>query len=144
MTRNGQRLLLLIDSEPAQRRLVAAIASRRGWRTIFADDAESALATLGTPDGLAVDAILLDHPASDADAAILIAELRARRPHMPILVLAANGSVAAAVGAMRAGASDFLVKPIASERLLAALEAKQEAARLLASDPTAPQQALHK
>ncbi|WP_294257136.1 sigma-54 dependent transcriptional regulator [uncultured Sphingomonas sp.] len=122
MTRNGQRLLLLIDSEPAQRRLVAAIASRRGWRTIFADDAESALATLGTPDGLAVDAILLDHPASDADAAILIAELRARRPHMPILVLAANGSVAAAVGAMRAGASDFLVKPIASERLLAALE----------------------
>ncbi|SFK22391.1 DNA-binding transcriptional response regulator, NtrC family, contains REC, AAA-type ATPase, and a Fis-type DNA-binding domains [Sphingomonas sp. NFR04] len=123
MTRNGQRLLLLIDSEPAQRRLVAAIASRRGWRTIFADDAESALASLGTPDGLAVDAILLDHPASDADAAILIAELRARRPHMPILVLAANGSVAAAVGAMRAGASDFLVKPIASERLLAALEA---------------------
>jgi DNA-binding NtrC family response regulator len=122
MTRNGQRLLLLIDSEPAQRRLVAAIASRRGWRTIFADDAESALAMLGTPDGLAVDAILLDHPASDADAAILIAELRARRPHMPILVLAANGSVAAAVGAMRAGASDFLVKPIASERLLAALE----------------------
>ncbi|NLS29306.1 Transcriptional regulatory protein ZraR [Sphingomonas sp. S2M10] len=122
MTRNGQRLLLLIDSEPAQRRLVAAIASRRGWRTIFADDAEGALATLGTPDGLAVDAILLDHPASDADAAILIAELRARRPHMPILVLAANGSVAAAVGAMRAGASDFLVKPIASERLLAALE----------------------
>ncbi|OAN64816.1 sigma-54-dependent transcriptional regulator [Sphingomonas sp. TDK1] len=122
MTRNGQRLLLLIDSEPAQRRLVAAIASRRSWRTIFADDAEGALATLGTPDGLAVDAILLDHPASDSDAAFLIAELRARRPHLPILVLAANGSVAAAVGAMRAGASDFLVKPIASERLLAALE----------------------
>ncbi|WP_084583757.1 sigma-54-dependent transcriptional regulator [Sphingomonas azotifigens] len=122
MTRNGQRLLLLIDSEPAQRRLVAAIASRRGWRTIFADDAEGALATLGTPDGLAADAVLLDHPASDADAAILIAELRARRPHLPVLVLAANGSVAAAVGAMRAGASDFLVKPIAAERLLAALE----------------------
>lgn len=122
MTRNGQRLLLLIDSEPAQRRLVAAIASRRGWRTVFADDAEGALTTLGTPDGLAVDAILLDHPASDSDAAVLIAELRARRPHLPILVLAANGSVAAAVGAMRAGASDFLVKPIASERLLAALE----------------------
>ncbi|WP_294334679.1 sigma-54 dependent transcriptional regulator [uncultured Sphingomonas sp.] len=122
MTRNGQRLLLLIDSEPAQRRLVAAIASRRSWRTLFADDAESALATLGTPDGMAVDAILLDHPESDDDATALIADLRARRPHLPILVLAANGSVAAAVGAMRAGASDFLVKPIAGERLLAALE----------------------
>jgi len=122
MTRNGQRLLLLIDSEPAQRRLVAAIASRRSWRTLFADDADSALATLGTPDGMAVDAILLDHPDSDSEANALIADLRARRPHLPILVLAANGSVAAAVGAMRAGASDFLVKPIAAERLLTALE----------------------
>ena len=77
MTRNGQRLLLLIDSEPAQRRLVAAIASRRSWRTLFADDAENALAILGTPDGMAVDAILLDHPESDADATALIADLRA-------------------------------------------------------------------
>ncbi|MHA6718764.1 sigma-54-dependent transcriptional regulator [Sphingomonas sp. RS6] len=123
MTRNGQRLLLLIDAETAQRRLVAAIASRRGWRTLFADDAESAIATLNTPDGIALDAIILDHPASDADAVSLIADLRARRPQLPILVLAANGSVAAAVNAMRAGATDFLVKPIASERLLAALDA---------------------
>jgi DNA-binding NtrC family response regulator len=123
MTRNGQRLLLLIDDEPAQRRLVAAIASRRGWRTVFAGDPETAIATLGTPDGMALDAIILDHPATDSDAASLILELRARRPQLPILVLTANGSVAAAVGAMRAGATDFLVKPIASERLLAALEA---------------------
>ncbi|MBC9034330.1 sigma-54-dependent Fis family transcriptional regulator [Sphingomonas sp. JC676] len=123
MTRNGQRLLLLIDDEPAQRRLVAAIASRRGWRTIFAGDPETAIATLGTPDGMALDAIILDHPASDSDAASLILELRARRPQLPILVLTANGSVSAAVGSMRAGATDFLVKPIASERLLAALEA---------------------
>jgi DNA-binding NtrC family response regulator len=123
MTRNGQRLLLLIDAEAAQRRLVAAIASRRGWRTIFAGDPETAIATLGTPDGMSLDAIILDHPASDADAASLIADLRARRPQLPILVLAANGSVATAVNAMRAGATDFLVKPIASQRLLAALDA---------------------
>ena len=46
MTRNGQRLLMLIDDEPAQRRLVAAIAARRGWRTIFAGDPETAIAML--------------------------------------------------------------------------------------------------
>jgi len=123
MTRNGQRLLMLIDDEPAQRRLVAAIAARRSWRTIFAAEAETAIATLGTPDGMSLDAVILDHPASDHDAATLITELRTRRPGLPILVLTANGSVAAAVSAMRAGATDFLVKPIASERLLAALEA---------------------
>ena len=123
MTRNGQRLLLLIDDEPAQRRLVSALAARAGWRSIFASDGEMALAQLGTQDGMQLDAILLDHWAPDANAAPLIAELRERRPALPILLLTANGSVAHAVAAMRAGATDFLVKPLAPERLLAALEA---------------------
>ncbi|MHA0317652.1 sigma-54-dependent transcriptional regulator [Sphingomonas melonis] len=123
MTRNGQRLLLLIDDEPAQRRLVSALAARAGWRSIFAADGEMALAQLGTQDGMQLDAILLDHWAPDADAGPLIAELRERRPALPILMLTANGSVAHAVAAMRAGATDFLVKPLAPERLLAALEA---------------------
>ena len=123
MTRNGQRLLMLIDDEPAQRRLIAAIAGRRGWRTIFAGDAEVAIAMLGTPDGMALDGILLDSWSPDADTAALIGELRARRPALPILMLTANNSVAAAVEAMRAGATDFLVKPLGPERLLAALDA---------------------
>ncbi|MBA15162.1 MAG: sigma-54-dependent Fis family transcriptional regulator [Sphingomonas sp.] len=122
MTRNGQRLLMLIDDEPAQRRLVAAITARRGWRTIFAGDPETAIATLGTPDGMALDAILLDDWSSDCDAGMLIEQLRARRPQLPILTLTANGSVACAVSAMRAGATDYLVKPLAPERLLTALE----------------------
>ena len=123
MTRNGQRLLMLIDEEPAQRRLVAAIAARRGWRAVFANDGEMAIAMLGTQDGMQLDAILLDHWAPEADATALITELRARRPALPVLMLTANGSVAHAVAAMRAGATDFLVKPLAPERLLSALDA---------------------
>ena len=123
MTRNGQRLLLLIDDEPAQRRLVAALAARGGWRAIFAQDGEMGVATLGTQDGMQLDAILLDHGSPPADAAATIAALRERRPALPILMITANGSVAEAVAAMRSGATDFLVKPLAPERLLAALEA---------------------
>jgi DNA-binding NtrC family response regulator len=70
-----------------------------------------------------LNAIVLDHWSPDADATGLLSELRARRPALPILMLTANGSVAAAVEAMRAGASDFLVKPIGAERMLAALDA---------------------
>ena len=123
MTRSGERLLMLIDEEPAQRRLVAAIAARRAWRTLLANDGGAGIAALATPDGMALDAVIIDHAAPDADSAALIAELRARRPRLPILMLTAHDSVAAAVAAMRAGATDFLVKPIAAERLLAALEA---------------------
>ncbi|KQU52879.1 Fis family transcriptional regulator [Sphingomonas sp. Leaf339] len=123
MTRNGQRLLLLIDDEPAQRRLVAALASRGGWRSIFAADFEQAIATLGTQDGMQLDAVMIDHHAADTDVTRLIAELRERRPALPIMLLTANGSADQAVAAMRSGATDFLVKPLAPERLLAALEA---------------------
>lgn len=121
--RNGQRLLLLIDHEPAQRRLVAALAARGGWRVIFAADGEMAIATLGTQDGMQLDAIVLDHASPDTEATALITALRERRPALPILILAANGSVAHAVSAMRAGATDFLVKPLAPDRFLAALDA---------------------
>ena len=123
MTRNGQRLLLLIDDEPAQRRLVSALAARGGWRSLFAADAETGIATLGTQDGMQLDAVLIDHWAPRGETVALIAALRTRRPALPILMLTADGSVEHAVDAMRAGATDFLVKPLAPDRLLAALEA---------------------
>ena len=123
MTRNGQRLLMLIDDEPARRRVVAALAARGGWRTLFASDGETGIATLGTQDGMQLDAILLDHPAHYADPAPLIGELKRRRPALPVLMLTGDGSVAHAVAAMRAGATDFLVRPLAPERLLSALDA---------------------
>lgn len=90
MTPTGMRLVMLIDDEPAQQRLVSALAARAGWRTIFAADSETAIAMLGTRDGM---------------------------------MLTAVSDVGTAVAAMRAGATDFLVKPVAPERLLAALEA---------------------
>jgi DNA-binding NtrC family response regulator len=124
MAPNGTRMVMLVDDEPAQVRLVSALAARAGWRSIVAGDPEIAIAMLGTRDGMMLDAILIDRPGEDVGA--LIAELRARRPALPILLLTANESVDIAVSAMRAGASDFLVKPIAPERLLAALVAAVE------------------
>lgn len=127
MAHNGTPLLMLIDDEPAQRRLVAALAARAGWRTIFANDGETAIAMLGTQDGMRLDAILLDHWIPDFDAARLITDIKERRPALPLLILTAHNSVAVAVEAMRAGATDFLSKPIAPDRLLAALAAASSA-----------------
>jgi DNA-binding NtrC family response regulator len=121
MAPSGTRMLMLVDDEPAQVRLVSALAARAGWRTLAVCDNETAIATLGTRDGMMLDAILIDR--WNSEAAGLIAELRARRPALPILVLTATDSVAVAVEAMRAGATDFLVKPLAAERLIAALDA---------------------
>lgn len=121
MSEPEDRLLMLIDDEPAQCRLVTALAAREGWRTIIARDAETAIATLGTRQGMQLHAIVLDQSVPGDDACGLIAELKARRPALPILMLTTSSSPLLAVEAMRAGATDYLVKPVAPDRLLQAL-----------------------
>lgn len=115
------RLVMLIDDEPAQSRLITAIAARDGWRTIVASDAETAIAMLGTREGMNLSAIMLDQWVPGDDACALIAELKERRPALPILMLTTSASPLLAVEAMRAGACDYLVKPISPDRLMEAL-----------------------
>ena len=114
------RSLLLVDADAAERRLVAAIAARAGWSVVGAADIETAVALLQGPHGREVRAALL----STWDAATgpaLIAALREKHRELPVLVLAADQDRALALDAMRAGASDYLVKPVAPERMLEAL-----------------------
>ncbi|TDW68672.1 DNA-binding NtrC family response regulator [Novosphingobium sp. PhB55] len=121
MAEQEQRLLMLIDDEPAQSRLISALAAREGWRTVIARDSETAIATLGTRQGMQLSAIILDQWVPGDDACALIAELKSRRPALPILMLTASTSPLLAVEAMRAGAADYLVKPVAPDRLMHAL-----------------------
>ena len=125
------RLLMLIDDEPAQSRLIAAIAAREGWRTLVVKDSETAIATLGTRQGMQLSAIILDQWVPGDDACSLIEELKSRRPAMPILMLTTSASPLLAVEAMRAGATDYLIKPVAPDRLMQALRSatKREAPR---------------
>ncbi|HSG34199.1 MAG TPA: sigma-54 dependent transcriptional regulator [Sphingomonadaceae bacterium] len=121
MAEPEQRLLMLIDDEPAQSRLITALASREGWRTLVVNDSETAIATLGTREGMKLDAIILDQWVPGDDACNLIAELKSRRPSLPVLMLTTSASPLLAVEAMRAGATDYLVKPVAPDRLMHAL-----------------------
>jgi len=116
-----QRLLMLIDDEPAQSRLITALAAREGWRTVVVRDSETAIATLGTRQGMMLSAIILDQWVPGDQACELIAELKQRRPAIPILMLTTSTSPLLAVEAMRAGATDYLVKPVAPDRMMQAL-----------------------
>lgn len=120
---NGSPLLMLIDDEPAQKRLVSALAARSGWRTIYASDHATALATLGTRDGMHLDAVLIDQWNANIKLVDIISQIREERSSLPILILTSQNNVHDAVEAMRAGASDYLAKPIAPDRLLGALNA---------------------
>ena len=128
MREEPTRSLLLLDSNADERRLVSAIAARAGWSVVGAADEETALALLQGPHGREVQAVLLGSWDSERGAH-LIAALRQRRSDLAVIVLSTGDTVSTAVEAMRAGASDFLVRPVASERLLEALAANADRRR---------------
>ncbi len=134
MIESQERLLMLIDDEPAQSRLISTLAAREGWRTVIVRDSESALTTLGSRQGMQLGAILLDQWVPGDDACALIAEMKARRPGIPILMLTTSANPLLAVEAMRAGASDYLVKPVSPDRVMLALRS--------ATTPIAPREEL--
>lgn len=114
-------LLMLVDDEPAQRRLTSALAAKAGWRVHCVNTAEEAIATLGTRTGMQLSSVLIDDWTPGLELSSLVREIAQRRAALPILVLTANDNPTLAVEAMRAGACDFLIKPISSDRLCAAL-----------------------
>jgi DNA-binding NtrC family response regulator len=122
------RSLLLLDANPEERRLISAIAGRAGWSVVGAADEEMALALLQGPHGREVLAVLLGSWDVEKGPQ-LVRALREDRQNLPVLVLSHGDTVSVAVDAMRAGASDFLVRPVAPERLLEALAANADRRR---------------
>lgn len=128
MREEPTRSLLLLDSNPEERRLISAIAGRAGWSVVGAADEEMAVALLQGPHGREVQAALLGSWDSERSPELITA-LREHRSNLPIIVLSYGDTVSVAVDAMRAGASDFLVRPVAPERMLEALAANADRRR---------------
>lgn len=129
------RTLLLIDANADERRLISAVAARAGWSAIGATDTETATGLLQGPHGREVRAAILGSWDS-GESPGLLAALRDIRDNLAVIVLSRSDNVATAVEAMRGGASDFLVRPVAPERLLEALAANADRRR--ASGELAP------
>ena len=122
MATENSSLLLLVDEEPAQARAIAALAQREGWRTSAVADCEAALAKLASPEGKDVATVLFDTKLTGDKATDFIRKVKDARPKVVVLMLTASGAPLLAVEAMRAGASDYLVKPVVPERFSSALK----------------------
>ena len=129
------RLVLVVDDDPVQRRLVEAALAKAGHEPVCAEGGEAALAAMEGPRGGDIAVVVLDLMMPDVDGLEVLARMRARGIAVPVIVQTARGSIDTAVQAMRAGAFDFVVKPAAPERLQAAVanamkvEAHEDAAR---------------
>ncbi len=78
---------------------------------------ESALLRLEANDRIPVRLLILDLVMPDVDGMAVLTRMRQRGLSTPAIVQTAHGSIEAVISAMRAGAQDFVVKPVGAERL---------------------------
>ncbi|MGI9426893.1 MAG: sigma-54-dependent transcriptional regulator [Hyphomicrobiaceae bacterium] len=109
--------VLIVDDDPAQRRILETVIRRLGYETKAAASGEQALDILLGPDSSSISLVLLDLVMPGTDGMAVLEKVQDKPEVPPIIVETANGSIDAAINAMRAGAIDFVVKPASPERL---------------------------
>jgi DNA-binding NtrC family response regulator len=113
--------ILIADDDAVQRRLVENMVQRCGYETLVVDSGDAAIALLTAPDATAVDGVVLDLVMPGLDGMGVLAKIREAGLNIPVIVQTAHGGIDNVVSAMRAGAHDFVVKPVGIERLQVSL-----------------------
>src|SRR5712672_2517273 len=112
--------VLIVAADPVARRLVENMVSRAGYEPVTAEGGDLALAIL-TGGKTRIDCVVLDLVMPDLDGLGVLAKMREAELDVPVIVQTAHGGIDNVVSAMRAGAVDFVVKPVGAERLQVSL-----------------------
>jgi len=110
--------VLVVDDEREMCEAIAAGLGPRGFEIESHTSGEAALAALDTAE---VDVVLTDLNMRGMDGLALCERVVASRPDVPVVVITAFGSLETAIAAIRAGAYDFITKPVKMEALAVAL-----------------------
>ena len=114
--------VLIIDDELALRQIIAATVRRAGYSVDMAEGVKDAAAKLVRGD---VDLAICDIKMEDGDGVELVRSMKSAGVPTLFIMVTAFASVQTAVEALRAGAMDYMVKPIDSEELLYRLRQAQ-------------------
>lgn len=125
--------VLIIDDEAAVRQILSSIVTRAGHTVDTASNVKEAASRLVRGD---VDLALCDIRMPDGDGVDLVRSFRGTCIDTQFIMVTAFASMETAVEALRAGASDYMVKPIRAEELTHRL-AQAEAVRGLQAENTA-------
>ncbi|HRO04023.1 MAG TPA: response regulator, partial [Terricaulis sp.] len=122
------KTILIVDDDPAQRRLLQAAVERNGFLTRAAENGVQAVEAVDKHAD--IDAVLLDLVMPGMSGQEALKEIRMRRGDLPCIVLTASGGIDTVVQAMQAGASDFFVKPASPERIMVSIRNALEMSNL--------------
>ena len=123
----NEPLILVVEDDPVQRRLVRQNLEARGFPVIEASSRKEALqAVLREP----VDVAVVDYKLGDETGIDAIKDMLAANPLVTPIMVTAYGNIERAVEAVRAGAYDYIVKPLDFEKFLLVLERAAERQKL--------------
>ena len=111
----GAGCILVVDDEPAIRRLLRTTPQAHDYSIV---EAATAAAALAAQLEARPDAIILDLGLPDRDGLEVITEIRRSSP-VPILILSSRDDERGKVAALDAGADDYITKPFGADELLA-------------------------
>jgi DNA-binding NtrC family response regulator len=130
--------ILVIDDDPVQRRLLKNTIERHGYTPHLAENGRVGIEYLKS-SGANIDVVVLDLMMPEMNGLEFMDAIARMGTDIPIIVQTGQGGIETVVEAMRAGAFDFVVKPVSPERLgLAignALKLDQKEARAKAGRP---------
>ena len=127
MISNRPKRILVVDDEPNIGRSLQMILEGEGYNVTICGSAREFRARIATDR---IDACLLDVRLPDGDGIGLLRSLRQNDEHMPVIMISGHGTIADAVDAIRAGAFDFLEKPLARDKVLVVVKNALEHASL--------------
>jgi len=106
--------VLIVDDEPDIRELLEITLTRMGLKVDCAEDFTTATRLLSTDS---FDFCLTDMKLPDGDGISLVEYIQQHKPDMPVAVITAHGNMELAIKAMKAGAYDFVSKPVSLDKL---------------------------
>lgn len=112
--------VLVVDDDEPIRRMLERTLDGEGYSVTTVADGGTALAAV---ERAVPDVLVLDLAMPGLDGLAVCRRLRAKGLGVPILVLTARDAVAQRIEGLDAGADDYLVKPFATEELLARIRA---------------------
>lgn len=118
MTYHGPYRVLVVEDDLTERQSMARLLETSGYQVATADSADKAMSYMEEP----VDFVITDFQMGDVSGMDLLRLWRARQPEAMFLLVTGHGNTETAVEAIKAGAYDYMTKPLDIRKLLVTLQ----------------------
>ena len=118
-------LVLIVDDSPTEQHVFCKILERHGYDTVVASDGEEAIATAEQvqPEVIVMDVVM---PGMNGFQATRRLSRNPATAKIPVIIVSAKSQETDRIWGLRQGASQYLVKPVEADELVAAVEAVLE------------------